>query len=464
MSGRPLPPGATAGPEWRPRGTVLVTGGTEGLGRYAARWLAEAGAEHLVLTVASDPEAPQVREVRDELSAHGTKITVCQVDLGDREALARLLSGPAVAPGLRGVVHTADLARVAQADATTTGELARTLAAKVDGLWHLDALLSGRDLDLFVVFSSVASVWGGGGQGLIGAANAQLDALIERRRARGLTATSVAWGVIDGFGVASDAAAREQLRRRGVLPMAPEEAMAALTLAVRGDDTRVAVVDVDWAAFVPAFTSLRPSPLIGDLPGVREIVDGLAADDAGDESASQFLRQLAAASDAERERALMKAVREHTALALGHSGAEAVKPGRAFQEMGFDSLAAVNLRNTLGAALGTRLPATLVFDYPTPAALVEHLRTELLADAADEELSETDEDELRRTLASIPLGRFREAGLLDALRQLARTAGPDGPDDGGGSPSATAAAEELDLINAMDVAGLVQRALDGNRL
>ncbi|MFK0121588.1 type I polyketide synthase [Streptomyces sp. NPDC090994] len=470
MSGRPLLPGATAGPEWRPRGTVLVTGGTEGLGRHAARWLAEAGAGHLVLTVASDPEAPRVREVCDELSAYGTEVTVRQVDLGDREALARLLSGPAA--GLSGVVHTADLARVAQADVTTAEELAETLAAKVDGLWHLDALLSGRDLDLFVVFSSVASVWGGGGQGLIGAANAQLDALIERRRARGLTATSVAWGVIDGFGVASDAAAREQLRRRGVLPMAPEEAMAALTLAVRGDDTRVAVVDVDWAAFVPAFTSLRPSPLIGDLPGVREILDGLAAtDDSGDESASEFLRQLAAASDAERERALMKAVREHTALALGHSGAEAVKPGRAFQEMGFDSLAAVNLRNTLGAALGTKLPATLVFDYPTPAALVEHLRTELLADAADEELSEADEQELRRVLASVPVSRFREAGLLDALRQLARAAGtdgPDGPDGGGQSPSATAAAsaaaEELDLINAMDVAGLVQRALDGNRL
>ncbi|CAM5278061.1 hypothetical protein SFUMM280S_05866 [Streptomyces fumanus] len=383
MSGRPLSAAAAAGPEWRPRGTVLVTGGTEGLGRYAARWLAEAGAEHLVLTVASDPEAPRVREVCDELSAHGTKVTVRQVDLGDREALAHLLDGPAAAPGLSGVVHTADLARVAQADATTAGELAETLAAKVDGLWHLDALLSGRDLDLFVVFSSVASVWGGGGQGLIGAANAQLDALIERRRARGLRATSVAWGVIDGFGVASDAAAREQLRRRGVLPMAPEEAMAALTLVVRNDDTRVAVVDVDWAAFVPAFTSLRPSPLIGDLPGVREIADALAADGAGDEAASEFLRQLAAASDAERERALMKAVREHTALALGHGGAEAVKPGRAFQEMGFDSLAAVTLRNTLGAALGTKLPATLVFDYPTPAALVEHLRTELLADAAE---------------------------------------------------------------------------------
>ncbi|MFJ1992401.1 type I polyketide synthase [Streptomyces asiaticus] len=457
LRGHPLPTGVPE-PEWRPRGTVLVTGGTEGLGRHAARWLAGAGAEHLVLTVDSDPEAPHVVALRDELSGLGAKVTVCPTDLTDRDAVERLLTGPAAYPELSGVVHTADLARIAQTDATSADELAETLAAKVDGLVHLDTLLADRELDLFVVFSSVASVWGGGGQGLIGAANAQLDALIERRRARGLVATSVAWGVIDGFGVAADATAQEQLRRRGVLPMAPEAAMAALTHAVRHDDTLVAVVDIDWSAFVPAFTSLRPSPLIGDLPGVQEIVDSLRTDDATDESASEFLRELAAGSDAERERALMKVVRENTASALGHSGVEAVKPQRAFQEMGFDSLAAVNLRNTLGAALGTRLPATLVFDYPTPAALVEYLRTELLGDQGDDEATEADEEEIRRVLAAVPFSRFREAGVLAALRSLART---EAAAQDGSWPSAD---EELDLIDGMDIAGLVQRAFDGTQL
>ncbi|WP_211834581.1 type I polyketide synthase [Streptomyces asiaticus] len=457
LRGHPLPTGVSK-PEWRPRGTVLVTGGTEGLGRHAARWLAGAGAEHLVLTVDSEPEAPHVVALRDELSGLGAKVTVCPTDLTDRDAVERLLTGPAAYPELSGVVHTADLARIAQTDATSADELAETLAAKVDGLLHLDTLLADRELDLFVVFSSVASVWGGGGQGLIGAANAQLDALIERRRARGLVATSVAWGVIDGFGVAADATAQEQLRRRGVLPMAPEAAMAALTHAVRHDDTLVAVVDIDWSAFVPAFTSLRPSPLIGDLPGVQEIVDSLRTDDATDESASEFLRELAAGSDAERERALMKVVRENTAIALGHSGVEAVKPQRAFQEMGFDSLAAVNLRNTLGAALGTRLPATLVFDYPTPAALVEYLRTELLGDQGDDEATEADEEEIRRVLAAVPFSRFREAGVLAALRSLART---EAAAQDGSRPSAD---EELDLIDGMDIAGLVQRAFDGTQL
>ncbi len=462
MRSHPLPT-AVAKPEWRPRGTVLVTGGTEGLGRHAARWLAGAGAEHLVLTVgtdpgASDPEGPDVVALRDELSGQGAKVTVCPVDLTDRDAVERLLTGPAAYPELTGVVHTADLARIAQTDATSADELARTLAAKVDGLLHLDTLLADRELDLFVVFSSVASVWGGGGQGLIGAANAQLDALIERRRTRGLAATSVAWGVIDGFGVAADATAQEQLRRRGVLPMAPEAAMAALTHAVRHDDTLVAVADIDWAAFVPAFTSLRPSPLIGDLPGVQEILDSLRPDEATDESASEFLRELATGSDAERERALMKVVRENAAIALGHSGVEAVKPQRAFQEMGFDSLAAVNLRNTLGAALGTRLPATLVFDYPTPTALVEYLRTELLGDQGDGEVTEADEEEIRRVLASVPFSRFREAGVLAALRSLART------DATAGNGSLPSADEELDLIDGMDIAGLVQRAFDGTQL
>ncbi|WP_262706231.1 MULTISPECIES: SDR family NAD(P)-dependent oxidoreductase, partial [Streptomyces] len=461
LRGHPLPTGATK-PEWRPRGTVLVTGGTEGLGRHAARWLAGAGAEHLVLTVGSDLEAPHevphVVALRDELSGLGAKVTVCPTDLTDRDAVERLLTGPAAYPELSGVVHTADLARIAQTDATGADELAETLAAKVDGLLHLDTLLADRELDLFVVFSSVASVWGGGGQGLIGAANAQLDALIERRRARGLVATSVAWGVIDGFGVAADATAQEQLRRRGVLPMAPEAAMAALTHTVRHDDTLVAVVDIDWSAFVPAFTSLRPSPLIGDLPGVQEIVDSLRTDDATDESASEFLRELAAGSDAERERALMKVVRENAAIALGHSGVEAVKSQRAFQEMGFDSLAAVNLRNTLGAALGARLPATLVFDYPTPTALVEYLRTELLGDQGDDEATEADEEEIRRVLAAVPFSRFREAGVLDALRSLART---EAAARDGSRPSAD---EELDLIDGMDIAGLVQRAFDGTQL
>ncbi|MFJ5310292.1 SDR family NAD(P)-dependent oxidoreductase, partial [Streptomyces sp. NPDC088350] len=458
MRSHPLSAGGVKA-EWRPRGTVLVTGGTEGLGRHAARWLAGAGAEHLVLTVApDDAEAPHVVALRDELSGRGAKVTVCPTDLTDRDAVERLLTGPAASPELTGVVHTADLARITQADATGVDELAETLAAKAEGLLHLDALLAERELDLFVVFSSVASVWGGGGQGLIGAANAQMDALIERRRARGLAATSVAWGVIDGFGVASDATAQEQLRRRGVLPMAPEAAMAALAQAVRNDDTLVAVADVDWSAFVPAFTSLRPSPLIGDLPGVQDIVDSLRQDESGDESASEFLRQLATGSDAERERALMKVVRENAAVALGHSGAEAIKPQRAFQEMGFDSLAGVNLRNSLGAALGTKLPATLVFDYPTPDALVEYLRTELLGDQGTEDATEADEEELRRVLASVPFSRFREAGVLDALRSMARTEAVAQDED---RPSAD---EELDLIDGMDIAGLVQRAFDGTQL
>jgi rifamycin polyketide synthase module 1/2/3 len=438
-------PAPTAASTAQVRGTVLVTGGTEGLGRHTARRLADAGAEHLVLTLDSDPAAPDVLALRDELVELGAKVTLAAVDLADRDAVRQLLDGPAAHPELTGVVHTADLVRTGPVTVVTTAELDAVLAVKAEGLAILDDLLADRPLDMFVAFSSVASVWGGGGQGTPGAANAVVDALIQRRRCRGLAATSVAWGVIDGFGVAADAAAQEQLRRRGVLPISPETAVAALTQLAGGDPV-VAMAQIDWPTFAPAFTSLRPSPLIGDIPGVREALDA-----ARPEPDQGFARGLADLPEAERDRALTKLVRETTATALGHQGADAISPRRAFQEMGFDSLAAVSLRNVLGAALGINLPATLVFDYPTPAALVDHLRAELSGPVD----AEVDEAELRRALATVPVSRLREAGVLDTLLELART--------DGARATAAPVEDELEQIDGMDVADLLQRALEGTQ-
>ena len=316
--------------------------------------------------------------------------------------------------------------------------------------------LGDRPLDSFVVFSSAAGVWGGGGQGIAGAVNAFLDALVEHRRARGLSSTSLAWGVIEGLGVAADPEVQQLLRRRGVTPMASEVAVGALSAAIQSDDGVVAVADIDWSTFVPAFTSSRPSPLLGDLPEVRRVTE--AADSGPDqaEAGSRLVDLLAGVGEAEQTRILLKLVREQAAAALGHTDLEQVKPRQAFQEMGFDSLAAVTLRNALAAAIGGSLPATAIFDYPTPAALVEYLREELVADPVGE--TEVDEVELRRVLAAVPLGRFREAGVLDALWSLARSepaASESGPVTGG--------SEEFELIDAMNVDDLVQRALGRNQ-
>ncbi|MFE9539852.1 SDR family NAD(P)-dependent oxidoreductase, partial [Streptomyces sp. NPDC006691] len=239
----------------------------------------------------------------------------------------------------------------------------------------------------FVLFSSNSGVWGGGGQGAYAAANAYLDALAQRRRSRGLTATCVAWGLWAGGGMAGDEDA-EQLRRRGLAAMAPERAVAALAQAIAYDETFLAVADVDWERFAPSFTSLRPSPLIGDLPAVqRALAEPEAAQGAAARTGtpgSEWADRLAGMSQGEQERLLLDLVRGQAAAVLGYAGAEAIEPGRAFRELGFDSLTAVEVRNRLAATTGLKLPTTLVFDYPTSAVLAGYLRAQLVGDEGAE--------------------------------------------------------------------------------
>ncbi|WP_410671431.1 type I polyketide synthase [Amycolatopsis sp. cmx-4-68] len=351
---------------WTPRGTVLVTGGTGALGAQVARWAAANGAEKLVLTSRAGLAAPGAEELRAEL---GVAVVVAACDVTDRDAVAALLAEHPV----DAVVHAAGVDRpTALADADPA-EFAAVLAAKVDGATHLDALTG--DLDAFVLFSSISGTWGSGGQGAYSAANACLDALAQARRDRGLAATAVAWGPWDGGGMASRGDAADQLRRRGLNPMDPALAVRALAQAVGAGETALVVADVDWARFTPAFTAARPRPLLDTIPEA-------ALDDEPAAESSEFAQRLAGLAEAERDRALLDLVRTHAAAVLGHQGVTEVEPGKAFRELGFDSLTAVELRTALGAATGLRLPATLVFDHPTPAVLAAHLGTLLLGGEA----------------------------------------------------------------------------------
>jgi rifamycin polyketide synthase module 1/2/3 len=252
-----------------------------------------------------------------------------------------------------------------------------------------------------------------------------------------------------------DEATLTQLRRRGVLPMAPRLAVTAMVQAVRGNEKFVTVADMDWGAFIPAFTSVRASPLFANLPEAKAALQASQPDGENSDTASTLADSLRAVPDAEQNRILLRLVRGHASTVLGHGGAEGIGPRQAFQEVGFDSLAAVNLRNSLGAATGLKLPATLIFDYPTPEALVGYLRVELLREV-DDGLDGLDgrEDELRRVLASVPFARFKEAGVLEALLGLAEDDGASTAADG-----AADAAGDDELIDEMDLAGLVQRAL-----
>ncbi|MEC3953116.1 SDR family NAD(P)-dependent oxidoreductase [Nocardia sp. CDC153] len=435
---------APAAREWKPRGTVLITGGTGALGAQAARWLARGGAEHLVLAGRRGPDAPGAAELADELRALGVEVTLAACDVADRDALAAVLEKYPVTA----VVHAAGYGETAPIAETNLAEFAAITAAKSLGAANLDALIAPGTLDALVFYSSNAGVWGAWGQAAYAASNAYLDAVAAERRARGEVATSIAWGSWHGDGMA-EGEVGERLVRRGVLPMAPELALTALGQALDHDETFVAVAEIDWERFVPAFTLARRRPLLDELPEVRRILDASDTDTEPDVDAAGGLRErLAGLPDAARDHELTELVRTQVAAVLGHHGTEEIEAGRAFRDLGFDSLTAVELRNRLTRATGLRLPATLVFEYPTPAALSGYLRGELLPEASDD----SEEARLRRALNSVPVERFRQAGLLEAVLRLAEPAAPATP--------APTAPDRREAIKTMDVAELIRMARD----
>ncbi|MEU6988977.1 SDR family NAD(P)-dependent oxidoreductase, partial [Streptomyces sp. NPDC046324] len=368
----PLTDSASSSTEpWRPSGTVLVTGGTGGLGARVAHWLADRGARDLVLTSRRGPDAPGAADLVAALAERGVRAEAVSCDVADRDSLAALLAAHPVTA----VIHTAGVNGTQPLETVTGGEFAEVLRAKVAGATHLHELLADADLDAFVLFSSIAGVWGSGGQPAYAAANAYLDALAEHRHGLGLPATSVAWGPWAESGMLVDAEAEEALRRRGLNALRPDRALAALGDAVDAGDTCVTVADVDWSRFGAAFTSGRPSPLLEEFVAAADQETATGA-------ATEFAARLQAAPPAERIRQLTDLVRAEAAAALGHRSAEDVAAQRAFADLGFDSLTSVELRNRVNAATGLRLPAGIAFDHPTAASLAARL-AELLGEPAD---------------------------------------------------------------------------------
>ncbi|MFF8975196.1 SDR family NAD(P)-dependent oxidoreductase, partial [Streptomyces sp. NPDC014995] len=376
-------PQRRAASDWVPRGTVLITGGTGGVGARIARRLARAGADRLVLSGRRGPAAEGVAELVAELRELGAEATVVACDVTDRSSVAALLDAVPADRPLTAVVHAAGVGQFTSVADTSVPEMERVLAGKVLGAAHLDELLGDQPLDAFVLISSSAGVWGGGGQSSYAAANAYLDALAERRRALGRRATSVAWGSWGGAGMGAADGAAERMRRLGVPPMDPELAAAALLRAVGRGETTVVVADVEWARFAPGFTAARPSALIGELP---EVVEALREDPVpaagGAAGGGSFADRVAALPAGERASFVLESVCEAAAAVLGHASGASIVPERTFKELGVDSMTAVELRNRLGAATGVRLPATLAFDHPTPRRLADHLLAEAVGGTA----------------------------------------------------------------------------------
>ncbi|MFD8968158.1 type I polyketide synthase [Streptomyces sp. NPDC059568] len=363
---------------WNRDGTVLITGGTGGLGGQLARHLvAEHGVRHLLLASRRGPDAPGAAELLADLAEQGAEARAVACDVGDREAVAELLAAVPAGHPLTAVVHTAGVLDDALTGSLTPELLERVLRPKADAAWYLHEATRELDLSAFVLYSSVSGVLGSPGQGNYAAANAYLDALALHRRSQGLPALSLAWGPWGrGSGMTSHVSEADLARmaRGGMPPLALAQGLALFDAAT----TR------DAATVVPARINVAGLQAQQALPALwRELVPrtrrAAAAGDRSPVTLRERLRQLGAA---EQESLLIELVTGYTAALLGHRDAFGVDAERSFLELGFDSLVSVGLRNQLAEALGLRLPSSVVFDNETPVKLARWLHGELAAQLA----------------------------------------------------------------------------------
>ncbi|MEV7870536.1 SDR family NAD(P)-dependent oxidoreductase [Streptomyces sp. NPDC088124] len=440
-----------------PHGTVLITGGTGTLGGLIARHLvAVHGVRHLLLASRQGARAPGADGLRDALTAAGAEVTVAACDAADRDDLDRLLARIAPEHPLTGVVHAAGTLDDGLLTALTPERLEAVLRPKADAAVNLHEATAGTGLALFVVFSSAAGVLGNAGQANYSAANTFLDALVQHRRSLGLPALSLDWGLWqEASGLTGTLAGTDHARlgRAGIAPMPTERALRLFDSALRGPDAVAVPALIDEAALRDQETAgLLPAILrnLGAAPPRRRAHAASAAP-----SSSALAERLRGLSPDDQDVALTDLVRGHAAVALGHSGPEAVPGGRAFKDLGFDSLAAVDLRNRLGAATGVRLPVTVVFEHPTPRALAAYLREQLTPRAASGTAAVTAElDRLERVLAGLA-GEVDERdaeGIGTRLQGLLRRwAGRQPPAEGAApSPDDLAAATDEELFSALD--------------
>ncbi|MFB6894095.1 SDR family NAD(P)-dependent oxidoreductase, partial [Kitasatospora sp. NPDC056327] len=354
-------------------GTVLITGATGTLGRLLAHHLVTVhGVRRLLLAGRRGGDAPGAAALRDGLTGLGADVRLVACDVADRDAVAGLLAGIPAEHALTAVFHTAGVLDDAVITGLTPGQVDTVLRPKVDAAWHLHDLTAelAPGLRHFVLFSSVTGLTGNAGQGNYAAANTFLDALAHHRRARGLPALSLAWGLWEqasGMTAAMTDADRARMGRGGIVPLPSGEGLALLDAALAADRTLAVPVRIDLPALRRAAAGLPLFRSLVRVPARRALAAG------GGPDAGSWSQRIGALSAEEREHAVLDLVRAQVAMVLGHATPESIDAERAFKELGFDSLTAVELRNRLHAATGLRLPATLVFDYPTLRTLTGHL-------------------------------------------------------------------------------------------
>ena len=431
-------------------GTVVITGGTGMAGSALARHVvANHGVRNLVLIGRRGPDAPGAAELAAELSATGAEVSVVACDAADRAALAKVLADIPVQHPLSAVIHTAGVLDDAVVTSLTPERVDAVLRAKVDTAWNLHELTKDSNLSAFVLFSSMAGLVGSSGQANYSAANSFLDGLAVHRRRHGLPAISLGWGLWDQASSMTgglEAVDFARFARDGITAMSSTQALQLLDTAMVIDEPFLVPAHIDTTALRAKFDGGTLPPMFVDLINAtarRQVDDSLAAA----KSKSALLQRLEGLPEDEQQEILLDLVRSHIATVLGNTTAEAIDPDKAFQELGFDSLTAVEMRNRLKAATGLPLSPTLIFDYPNSAALAGYFHQELVGASAEAApKAAPGEEEIQRVVASIPVKRLRQAGVLELLLNLANEA--EGADADMNREKDLATMDLDDLVNA----------------
>jgi acyl transferase domain-containing protein/NADPH:quinone reductase-like Zn-dependent oxidoreductase/acyl carrier protein len=401
--------------------TYLVTGGLGGLGLKVARWLADRGARHLVLVGRSDA-SPEAQTQLGELEKAGVGVVIRRCDVGNREEVAALLSDiQGRMPPLRGIFHLAGVLDDGVLREQTRERFERVMAAKMLGAWNLHELTQGERLDWFVLFSSAAALLGSPGQANYAAANTFLDALAHHRRWLRQPALSVNWGSWADVGMAARLIETEGQRwsAAGIGWIDTDRGLHALEHLMAEDRTQAGVLPIDW----PKFFARIPA---GSEPAwLAEIAQNARSAVAPDEACPLLLQELQSVTPAERLELALNQVRRQAARVLAIDEANLPDPRRTLNELGFDSLTAVEFANRVGRSIGQHINPSLLFDYPTLESLTRHLVCDVLqlesaAAPPAEDREEAAEESRAQVLADVE-GMSEEdmdAMVLQQLEQL----------------------------------------------
>ena len=401
-----------------PDASYLVTGGLGGLGLLTAEWIAQQGAGSLVLVGRSAPSEQALNRIH-QIEKNGTRMTILQGDISKEVDVRRILAHIEThLHPLRGIIHSAGILADGILIQQNWEQFSDVLAPKVIGSWNLHRFTRHLPLDFFVMYSSIASIFGAPGQANHSAANAFMDALAHYRRNQGLAASSINWGVWSHVGVAAEQHVEDRASLQKIGTISPGDGLTLFEKLLSANSVQIAVSPIYWPTFLRTFAGGRKPPFLKNMVQERESVETSHLIMASEGKKSSLMEQLRQASPARRQVTLLNYVRQQVARILSLEDEQMVLDQKPLNEMGLDSLMAVELRNLLGEGLKLKqpLPATLVFNYPTVAAISKYLAHDILA--LDLKAVVAEEEPMLRTAGSKKIESNTLNNVLDGLDVL----------------------------------------------